>query len=219
MIGDFFGTSMTSGDLMFLATGAVGTLLLTGVAVAAGTVLGVVLGIIRAERGIVVNGVLGLFVDIPRSVPVLIQLIVFNSFVSIIGYPLSAFQSGVVVLSLFMAANCTEVVRAGVQSVRKEVRRAGRSLGMSYFQDLRYVTMPLGFRAVFPSWIGVVLGIMKETALVSVLGYFELLKSSQTLITRLQEPLLILILVGGFYFAMSYPVARFASRLEGSSGK
>ena len=128
MIGDFFGTSMTSGDLMFLATGAVGTLLLTGVAVAAGTVLGVVLGIIRAERGIVVNGVLGLFVDILRSVPVLIQLIVFNSFVSIIGYPLSAFQSGVVVLSLFMAANCTEVVRAGVQSVRKEVRRAGRSI-------------------------------------------------------------------------------------------
>jgi hydroxyproline transport system permease protein len=147
-------------------------------------------------------------------VPLLIQLIIFNSFVSIVGFPMSAFASGIVVLSIYTAANCTEVVRAGVQSVPRVTRRASRSLGMSYSQDLGYIVIPIGLRTILPSWIGVVLGVMKDSALVSVLGYFELLKSSQVLITRTQEPLLILLLVGLFYFILSFPVARLAGKLE-----
>ena len=85
---------------------------------------------------------------------------------------------------------------------------------MSYWQDLRYVVMPIGTRAVFPAWVGVALGVMKDSALVSVLGYVELLKASQILITRTQQPLLILAIAGAFYFALSYPIARYAARLE-----
>ncbi|MCV6600201.1 MAG: amino acid ABC transporter permease [Cohaesibacter sp.] len=219
MLSDFFNTDLTLNDLWFLAQGAGRTLLLTAIAVGAGTAIGIVLGVIRAERGWISNVLIGSVLDILRSVPLLIQLIIFNSFVSIIGFPLSAFASGAIVLSVYMAANCTEVVRAGVNSVSRDMRRAARSLGMSYFQDLFYVVIPIGFRTVFPAWIGVVLGVMKDSALVSVLGYFELLKSSQTLITRTQEPLLLLCLVGIFYFILSYPVARLASKLERSMSK
>lgn len=214
MSGDFLGGSLTSNDLWFLCLGAGRTLLLTVIAVAVGTILGVVLGIVRAERGWIVNSLIGSVLDFLRSVPLLIQLIIFNSFVSIIGFPLSAFASGILVLSVYMAANCTEVVRAGVQSVSRVTRRASRSLGMTYSQDLWYIVIPIGLRTILPSWIGVVLGVMKDSALVSVLGYFELLKSSQVLITRTQEPLLILLLVGLFYFILSFPVARLAGKLE-----
>jgi len=55
---------------------------------------------------------------------------------------------------------------------------------------------------------------MKDSALVSVLGYVELLKASQILVTRTQETILILAIVGAFYFALSYPVSYYASRLE-----
>jgi ABC-type amino acid transport system permease subunit len=55
---------------------------------------------------------------------------------------------------------------------------------------------------------------MKDSALVSVLGYVELLRASQILITRTQEPFLILAIAGAFYFALSYPVARYAEKLE-----
>ena len=214
MIGEILGTSLTANDMWFLCLGALRTLQLTAVAVVAGTLGGIILGTIRAESGWFANTLLGSVLDILRSVPLLIQLIIFNSFVSIMGYPMSAYASGAIVLSLYMAANCTEIARAGVKAVSKSMRSASRSLGMSYWQDLRYVVLPIGFRVVFPSWIGVVLGVMKDSALVSVLGYFELLKSAQTLITRMQEPLFILILVGAFYFALSYPIARLASRLE-----
>lgn len=67
---------------------------------------------------------------------------------------------------------------------------------------------------MLPAWVGVALGVMKDSALVSVLGYVELLKASQILITRTQEPFLILALAGAFYFALSYPVSRYAARLE-----
>lgn len=214
MIAEFFGTSLTANDMWFLCLGALRTLQLTAIAVVAGTLGGIILGTIRAETGWFANILLGSVLDVLRSVPLLIQLIIFNSFVSILGYPMSAYASGAIVLSLYMAANCTEIARAGVKAVTKDMRWASRSLGMSYWQDLRYVVLPIGFRVVFPSWIGVVLGVMKDSALVSVLGYFELLKSAQTLITRTQEPLFILILVGVFYFALSYPIARLASRLE-----
>ena len=86
---------------------------------------------------------------------------------------------------------------------------------MSYWQDLRYVVWPIGLRAVFPASVGVALGVLKDSALVSVLGYVELLRASQILITRTQEPILILSVAGAFYFALSYPISKFSARLEG----
>ncbi len=67
---------------------------------------------------------------------------------------------------------------------------------------------------MFPAWVGVALGVMKDSALVSVLGYVELLKASQILITRTQETFLILAIAGAFYFALSYPISHWSSRLE-----
>ncbi len=207
-------TSLTSRDMLFLVEVAGRTLLLTVTATLFGTVLGLLLGVVRAESGRVSNGLIGAAVDGVRSVPLLIQLIIFNSFVAILGHPMSAFQSGSVVLSLYMAVNCTEVVRSGVRSVPSITRRAARSLGMSYSLDLYHIVIPLGLRTAFPAWVGIVLGIMKDSALVSILGYFELLKSSQSLITRTQEPLLILVLVGVFYFVLSFPLSRLAGTIE-----
>jgi len=60
----------------------------------------------------------------------------------------------------------------------------------------------------------VALGVMKDSALVSVLGYVELLRASQILITRTQEPLLIISIAGAFYFALSYPISRYAAKVE-----
>ena len=68
--------------------------------------------------------------------------------------------------------------------------------------------------AVLAMLAGIALGVLKDSALVSILGYVELLRASQILITRTQEPFLILTVVGAFYFALSFPLSRFAARLE-----
>ena len=106
------------------------------------------------------------------------------------------------------------VFRGGLDSVETVTRRAARSLGITYFQDLRYIVFPIGLRAILPSWTGVALGVLKDSALVSVIGYVELLRASQILITRTQRPFLILTVVGLFYFSLSYPIARFSDHIE-----
>jgi len=152
--------------------------------------------------------------DVFRSVPLIVQLVLFYNFAPIVGLSLDAFESGLVVLTLYTSALVANVARGGIEAVGKPMRIASRSLGMSYLQDMRYVVFPIGARAIFPSWVGVALGVMKDSALVSVLGYVELVKASQVLITRTQEPLLIILVVGAFYFALSYPVSRYSAKLE-----
>ncbi|RLC30870.1 amino acid ABC transporter permease, partial [Candidatus Woesebacteria bacterium] len=69
-------------------------------------------------------------------------------------------------------------------------------------------------RTVFPSWLGVSLSVIKDSALVSVIGYMELLRTSELLITRSQQPLEILIGVGIFYFIISYPLSLSGRHIE-----
>ena len=76
------------------------------------------------------------------------------------------------------------------------------------------IVMPLATRVALPSWIGLALGVMKDSALVYVVQVTELLKSTQILITRLQEPLFLLLICGAFYFLISFPLARFGGWLE-----
>lgn len=201
-------------DLWYLSEAAWRTLLISVMSISIGTALGIFFGWILYEGRWAAALTLGPVLDVFRSVPLIIQLVLFYNFAPILGLNLDPFMSGVVILSIYCASLVASVARGGMEAVGKPMRRAARSLGMSYWQDLRYVVLPIGGRAVFPSWVGVALGVMKDSALVSVLGYVELLKASQILITRTQEPLLILTIAGAFYFALSFPISRYAAALE-----
>lgn len=201
-------------DLWYLLEAAWRTLLISVLSISIGTILGTIFGWILYEGRWAAALLLAPILDVFRSVPLIIQLVLFYNFAPIIGLNLDPFLSGVVILAIYCASLVANVARGGMEAVDISMRRAARSLGMSYWQDLRYVVFPIGGRAVFPSWVGVALGVMKDSALVSVLGYIELLKASQILITRTQEPLLVLTIAGAFYFALSYPISRYAATLE-----
>lgn len=209
-----FFSSFQFSDMGFLAEAAGRTLLIATLSISAGTLLGVVFGWILSSARWYGAATLGLVLDLFRSVPLIIQLILFFNFFPIMGVPLNPFGAGTLVLTMYTSALVAAVARGGIEAVPVTTRRAARSLGMSYWQDLLYIVWPIGLRAVLPSWAGVALGVLKDSALVSVLGYVELLRASQILITRTQEPFLILALVGGFYFALSFPIARLTERLE-----
>lgn len=209
-----FFSGFNANDFLFMAEAAWRTLLISTVSIAIGTFLGAVFGWLLYEGKLAATMTLAPVLDAFRSVPLIIQLVLFYNFAPIVGLNLDAFESGVIVLTIYTAALVANVARGGIEAVGQPMRRAARSLGMTYWQDLRYVVLPIGGRAVFPSWVGVALGVMKDSALVSVLGYVELLKASQILITRTQEPFLILAFAGAFYFALSYPISLYAEKLE-----
>lgn len=201
-------------DLLFLGEAALRTLEISLTAIGIGSIFGAIFGWMMSEGNRFITFIINAILDIFRSVPLIIQLILFDSFISIAGYPLPAFVSGTIVLSVYTAALVANVARGGVDAVPASLRKASRSLGLSYWQDLRYIVWPVGLRAVFPSWIGVALSVVKDSALVSVIGYVELLKASQILITRTQDTFVILTIAGLFYFALSYPISKASDYIE-----
>ncbi|WP_036547661.1 amino acid ABC transporter permease [Nitrincola lacisaponensis] len=201
-------------DLWFLAEAAGKTLWISTLAISSGTLLGILFGWVLSVSGRLGSMTLGAVLDVFRSIPLIIQLVLFYNLFPIIGIPLDPFTAGTIVLSIYTLSLVSNVVRSGIESVSQDLRRASRSLGMSYWQDMRHIVWPVGLRAVFPAWVGVALSVLKDSALVSVLGYVELLRASQILITRTQEPLIIMAIVGLFYFFLSYPIARAASMVE-----
>ncbi len=209
-----FFSGLNINDIRFLGEAALRTILISALSISIGTLFGIFFGWALSVTKLVGTLTIAPILDIFRSVPLIIQLVLFFNFAPIIGWRLDPFQAGLIVLSVYTAANVASVARAGLEAVGVPMRRAARSLGMTYWQDMRYVVWPIGLRAVFPSWVGVALGVMKDSALVSILGYVELLKASQILITRTQEALLVLSIVGVFYFALSYPISRYAAHLE-----
>jgi polar amino acid transport system permease protein len=206
-------TSLTMSDLLYLLHGAWVTLQLTFWAILLGTLAGVIFGLMRA---LLPNATrpLAWLLDVFRSVPLLIQFVLFNSLKSIAGLEWSAFTVGCVVLGVYSAAFCTEIVRSGVLAVPASVRRASRSLGLTYSQDIRYIVFPMATRIAFSGWLNLVLSTMKDTALVMWIGIIELLRASQTIVTRIQEPLFVLCIAGLIYYVMSLVISRLGARME-----
>lgn len=213
-MGMSFFTPLSWNDSGFILTGILNTVYISVVAVLIGTILGLVVGFLRAEANKITNTLLGGILDILRSVPLIIQLILFSTYIGAMGHPLNPFVTGSIVLSLYTMAFMSEVFRGGFESVSQSMVVAGRSLGMSYWQTVVHIRLPIGMRAVFPSWLGVALSVIKDSALVSVIGYMELLRTSEQLISRTQQPLEILVGVGIFYFIISYPLSLYGKYVE-----
>jgi His/Glu/Gln/Arg/opine family amino acid ABC transporter permease subunit len=209
-----FETSLSWNDLLYMLQGAGMTLAITFWAVAGGTILGIAFGFVRATGPWWITLPLGFLLDILRSIPLLIQFILANSFQAIVGLQASPFTVGCVVLGMYTSAYCTEIVRGGILAVPQTTRRAARSLGLSYTQDMTQIVFPLATRVMLPSWIGLTLGVMKDSALVLWIGIIELLRSSQIIVTRIQEPLFVLMIAGLIYFLISFPISRLGARLE-----
>ncbi|MEI4260839.1 amino acid ABC transporter permease [Roseovarius sp. D0-M9] len=209
-----FDTGLSLNDLWFMIKGAGVTLTITFFAVTGGTLMGLAFGVIRSHVNPWLTLPLVFVLDIFRSVPLLIQLILANAFQAIAGLQISPFTTSCIVLALYTSAYCTEIVRGAIDAVPIVTRRAARSLGLSWGQDMTQIVFPMALRVGLPSWIGLTLGVMKDSALVLWLGIIELLRASQIIVTRLQEPMLILLIAGAIYFAISFPIARLGGHLE-----
>lgn len=209
-----FFTALQWSDAIYLGEAALRTLWISILSISAGSVMGILFGWILYEGRWFAASTLGLVLDAFRSVPLIIQLILFFNLFPILGFPLDPFGAGTIVLAFYTSALVANVARGGIEAVSQSTRRAARSLGLTYGQDMRYVVWPIGLRAVLPAWIGVALGVVKDSALVSALGYLELAKASRDLITRTQEPFIILAIVGAIYFLISFPIGRIGEYLE-----
>ena len=139
-----------------------------------GIVIGLILGILTLSKRRVVRAPARIYINFFRGTPLIWQLFT-GYFMLLFGFGLriSAFAIAIIVFALNTGAYAAEVFRAGIQSIERGQMEAARSLGMSYFQAMRYAIVPQAVRRVIPPLMNEFVILIKDTALVLVLGLTE----------------------------------------------
>jgi polar amino acid transport system permease protein len=155
--------------------GAEMTLLLTLAALVFGILIGLVLALIQESQTRIGTVVTVAYLWLFRGTPVLFQIIFIYNVLPSFGIRLSAFVCAVLALSLNEGAYMAEILRSGLQAVKKGQRTAGLALGMTGTQMMRHVVIPQAARIVLPPIGNQMIGMLKLSALVSVIAVEELL--------------------------------------------
>jgi polar amino acid transport system permease protein len=124
----------------------------------------------------------------------------------------SNFVYGVIALTLVYTAYVTEVYRAGIESVHPSQRMAARSLGLSYWQAMRYVVIPQAVRRVIPPLLNDFVGLQKDTALVTVIGVAEAAQQAQQFAQN-NYNFTSYVVAAVFFILLTIPLARFTDHL------
>ena len=206
------------------------TIFLTVASMVFGTLLGLVLAIMRSSSTKPIAATAGVYINLFRGTPVLVQLIFWFNVAALypnlsIGIPFTGISTAVDVnaliapitaaligLTLNEAAYMAEIIRGGFAAVGKGQIEAADSLGMSGAMKMRKVIIPQAMPSIIPATGNQVIGMFKETSLVSVLGVAELLQSAQLIYARTYETIPLLIVASLWYLVMtlllSYPQAQ-----------
>jgi polar amino acid transport system permease protein len=174
----------------FLFYGVITTLGLTVAAIIGGLILGVVLALMRMSPLRPVSVVAQAYIWLFRGTPLLVQLlIIYTGLPLAIGVRFSVLEAALLGLILNEAAYLAEIVRSGILSVPEGQSNAGKALGFTNAQVMRYVVMPQATRIIIPPLGNSVNGLLKTTSVTSVISMEELLRRTQILI---QEKFLVL---------------------------
>ena len=206
-------------DILYLLKGAVITLGLSAGAIGIGSCIGAVVGWVRSFRIVRRNpllwGLTSLYVDAIRGTPLLLQVyMVYYAVPPLTGIQTSVFFAAIASLALYQGAYVSEAVRSGLEAIDKTQWWGGQSLGMGYFQTLGYIIFPQAVRIIIPPYIGICLGVIKDTSLVSTIGFIELAFSAGIIGRRTLDPLPPWFMAAAIYFVICFPISKFSQRVE-----
>lgn len=181
------------------------TFLLTALAVVGGIILGTLLALVRIARVPVLAQFATAYVNFFRSLPLILVIFwLFFLVPLIVGRPVGAFSSVLVAFILFEAAYYSEIIRAGINSVRPGQLAAARAIGLSYSQAMRYIVLPQAFRAMTPILLTQAIILFQDTSLVYVVGLRDFLVSAEIVANRDQKLVEMFLFVAAVYFTFCF---------------
>jgi polar amino acid transport system permease protein len=191
------------------------TVILTCWALLIGMALGLVLGLMRSSRMLVLRLPAAIYIDIFRATPILVQLVwIYYALPILSGVQMGNITSASVGIGLHSAAYIAEIFRAGIASIDRGQSDAAKSLGMGYGQAMRRIILPQAVRRMVPPFINEFATLMKLTTLGSVLAVNELLHEAENLINNTYRPLETYTVVAVVFGLMIYPFIWLSQRLE-----
>ena len=202
-------------NLPFLWEGMQVTFLLTGLAVVGGIVLGTLLALIRIAKIPFASWIAAAYVNFFRSLPLILVIFWLYFLVPLIlGRPVGSFYSVLVAFVLFEAAYYSEIIRAGISSVRSGQIAAGLAIGLTYPQTMRYIVLPQAFRAMVPILLTQAIILFQDTSLVYVVGLKDFLVSAEIIANRDQRLVEMFLFVALVYFTICFAGSLLARKLQ-----
>lgn len=199
----------------FFVDGTVITLLLSFFGVAFGVLLGVVFALMKLSRNKLLKSFSAAYIEIIRGTPLLVQLyIVYYGLPRLINMDFEDITLGIVAISLNSAAYVAEIIRAGILSIDKGQMEAARSLGMSHRTAMTNIIIPQAFKNILPALGNEFIVLIKESAIVSVIGIHDLMYNTDTVRGNTYKPFAPLVVAAAIYFVITFTLSKLLGILE-----
>lgn len=190
--------------------------------------MGLIVALGRLSKNKIINGIATIYVEVVRGIPILVQLLfwyfAFPTVIQDLGerlnidylkeYIANPFIMAIFGLTFCYAAYMSEVYRAGIQSIAKGQMEAARSLGMTYFQAMRYVVLPQAVRIILPPVGNEFIALLKDSSLISVVGVADLTRRGREFMSTHFNPMETWVMVGLLYLVLTLFTARIVFYIE-----
>jgi polar amino acid transport system permease protein len=165
-------------SLPYLLKGSIMTVQLTVITLFFGTILGIIMALLKLTKNPFMRSFSTLYTWIFRGTPMMLQLFFFYYALPLMGITLSPFTAAVIGLSLNCGAYMAEIIRGGIISIDKGQFEASKALGFTYFQTMSKIILPQTLRIIIPPVGNEFITMLKDTSLVSTIALAELMRSA-----------------------------------------
>lgn len=216
-----FDKVFTPENILYLAKGAVISLIIAALSLLLGIVLGIIGASAKRSKFFVIRMLGNIYVEVIRGTPMLLQILLLFSVVPSIYTAftgevlrINIYLIGVIAMSINSGAYSTELIRSGINGVDKGQWEACETLGLTHWQTMKLVVLPQAFKRIIPPMISEFITLIKDSSLISVLGATELLYSAQILGANTFNLIPPLLMSAVFYLVMTLTTSFFARKIE-----
>ena len=196
---------------------SVGTLKLTFFSFFLAAAVGLLFALLRTSSGRIFRAVAVIYIEVARGTPALVILYIVYFVPPQIGLTfltLTSFAAALAGLAIHGGAILAEVFRSGIEALHPGQREAALSLGMTPAKAMSYIILPQALRVVVPPLGNYAIGLLKDTAVCSLIAAPELMLRAKDLASSSFQPMAVFLLAAVFYFIMSFPLAIGVRALE-----
>ena len=198
------------------------TILISLLTVFCGSILGCLIAFMRLSKFKPLEKFASIYITVIRGTPMLVQLYIVYYQLDFISYPtgtlfgvdLERALPCIIALSINSSAYVAEIIRAGIQAVDKGQMEAARSLGMPYWRAMRRVVLPQAIRTMIPSIINQFIITLKDTSILSVIGFPELVNTAKNVVAITYKSAQVWFIVGVMYLVIITILSRVAKLVE-----
>jgi His/Glu/Gln/Arg/opine family amino acid ABC transporter permease subunit len=181
--------------------------------------IGLAVALGRTSRTRTLRTLAAVYVEVGRGLPIVVILYIVyfgppQLFPGLSWGWFNAFVGSVLGLGIHGGAILAEVFRSGIEALHKGQREAAISLGMTPAKAMAYIILPQAVRIVLPPVANYAIGLLKDTALCSLIGMNELFNDAKSIAFAEYQPMAVFVLVAAIYFVMSYPLSLVVRHLE-----